>query len=203
MDGATLRAGSVAAVRRIRNPVALARRILDDGRHVMMAGEGAAHYARQLGMGRCSEKSLIVARQRRRWQQAQGTVGAVAADVDGRVAAATSTGGMFGKLPGRVGDSPLIGCGTFADMIGAASCTGVGEAIIRAVLGKTAVDLLHRRLDPRFAALRAIKVLERATGSEGGIILVDRGGRLGYAHNAPSMPVYAISGVRGRSVCTT
>lgn len=198
MDGDTLRAGAVAAIGRIKNPVILARHVLEEGRHVLLVGAGAMKYARQIGMPRCSERSLVVARELRRWQRAQGTVGAVAADVDGRVAAATSTGGMFGKRPGRVGDSPLIGCGTFADALGAASCTGVGEAIIRVVLGKTAVDLLHKNIHPRLAAKRAVATLERATGAEGGVILVDARGRLGYAHNAASMPVCAIAGKQGR-----
>lgn len=200
MDGSTLRAGAVAAVSRIRNPVILARRILDEGRHVLLVGAGATDYARQIGMRRCSERALVVGRELKRWQQSQGTVGAVAVDFDGKVAAATSTGGLSGKLPGRVGDSPLIGCGTYADSWGAASCTGAGEAIIRVVLGKSAVDLLRRHIHPRVAARRVISALQRDTGAEGGVILVDRRGLLGCAHNASSMPVCFIAGVRGRPV---
>ncbi|MHB8346850.1 MAG: isoaspartyl peptidase/L-asparaginase [Acidiferrobacterales bacterium] len=121
MDGSSMRAGAVAAVRRIRNPVALTRRILEDGRR------GGA-------------------------------------DVQGRVAAATSTGGMFGEPPGRVGDTPLIGRGTCPDPAGAASCTGTGERIIRVVMGKYAVDQIHGRASPQAAARRAVMRLQHATG---------------------------------------
>ncbi len=200
MDGASMRAGAVAAVRRVHNPVVLARLILEDGRHLLLVGDGAAGFATRLGMRRCSESSLVVAQQQRRWQQAMGTVGAVAADVHGRVAAASSTGGTFGKLPGRVGDTPLIGCGTYADAVGAASCTGTGEAIIKVVMGKVAVDLLQGKAGPQFAARRAIAALQRVTGCQGGVIVADRYGRLGHAHNTQSMPVCSVAGMRGRPV---
>ncbi|MDA8362237.1 MAG: isoaspartyl peptidase/L-asparaginase family protein [Gammaproteobacteria bacterium] len=200
MDGARMRAGAVAAVRRIRNPVTLARRILEDGRHLLMVGEGAARYAKLLGVPRCSEASLIVAQQLHRWRAAVGTVGAVAVDFHGRVAAATSTGGTFGKMPGRVGDTPLIGCGTYADSAGAASCTGAGEAIIRVVMAKAAVDMLHGRTGSRSAARRAVALLQRVPGGRGGVIVADSHGRLGFAHNTESMPVCLVSGMRGRPV---
>ena len=200
MDGGSMRAGAVAAVRHIQNPVALARRILEDGRHLLLVGDGAVRYARKLGVRSCSEASLVVTQQLRRWQAAVGTVGAVAADVRGVVAAATSTGGTFGKLPGRVGDTPLIGCGTFADAMGAASCTGVGEAIIRVVMGKSAVDLLQGRTGPQSAAQQAIALLQRVTQSQGGVIVVDRQGRFGRAHNTKSMPVCFVGGMRGRPI---
>ncbi len=187
MDGTALRAGAVAAVRRIRNPVALARKVLEDGRHVLLAGDGALAFARSMGVAECPEADLIVERQRRRWQERHGTVGAVAVDRDGRVAAATSTGGLFDKLPGRVGDSALIGCGTYADEAGGVSCTGLGEAIIRVVLGKTAVDLLRAGLSPHDAATRAMALLQEKTGAEAGLILVDRHGGIGFSHNATHM----------------
>lgn len=187
MDGATLRAGAVAAVRFMRNPVMLARKVLEDGRHVLLVGEGALSFARMAGVSECAEEDLIVERQRARWRDTHGTVGAVAVDKNGRIAAATSTGGLFAKLPGRVGDSALIGCGTYADEGGGVSCTGLGEAIIRVVLGKTAVDLLKAGYEPQEAAERAIAILKEKTGAEAGLILIDPHGGIGFAHNATHM----------------
>jgi len=194
MEGASLRAGSVAAVSGIRNPIKLARRILEDGRHVLFAGEGALLFAREVGFPECSPDSLIVESERRRWESKHGTVGCVAVDASGKLAVATSTGGIFNKLPGRVGDSPLIGCGTYADDHGAVSCTGQGEGIIRVVLAKAAVDLLKNGLDSQSAAKQAIDLLAAKTESKGGLILIDRHGKIGYARNTTHMPVCAITG---------
>jgi beta-aspartyl-peptidase (threonine type) len=194
MDGSTLSAGAVAAVGGIKNPVALARRVLEDGRHLLLAGEGARLFARRIGFAECDPRSLITDEQLRRWRNKHGTVGCVALDVFGRTAAATSTGGTFDKLPGRVGDSPLPGCGTYADENGAASCTGDGEAIIRVLLAKTALDLLGTGSDPADAGRRAIARLEEKTGGRAGLILLDRQGRFGWARNTAAMPVCALSG---------
>jgi len=142
MDGDSLRAGAVAAVQGIKNPIKLARRVLEDGRHVILAGEGALMFAREIGFPQCSPESLIIEHERKRWAEKHGTVGCVVLDANGKIAVATSTGGIFNKLPGRIGDSPLPGCGTYADDRGGVSCTGSGEAIIRVVLGKTAIDFL-------------------------------------------------------------
>lgn len=193
MEGGMLRAGAVGAVRNIRNPIRLARRVLEDGRHVLLVGEGAGRFARQVGSEECPPEQLITDRQRARWQAMQGsdvgTVGAVAWDGGGGIAAATSTGGLLGKRVGRVGDSALIGCGTYGDgLLGAASATGNGEAIIRVVLAKTAVDLLRGDCSPSDAARMAIEILQERGLGEGGIILVDRRGQWGYASNAPFMP---------------
>jgi L-asparaginase / beta-aspartyl-peptidase len=188
MDGATARAGAVAAVRRIRNPVRLARRVLEHGRHVLLVAEGAARFAREAGIPECREEDLVTDAQRRRFER-HGTVGAVALDRDGRLAAATSTGGTAGNLPGRVGDSALIGCGTYADEVGACSCTGIGEAIVRVVLAHTATELLRAGQSPDGAAQRAIALLADRTGSEAGLILVDRLGRIGHAHNCEHMAI--------------
>ncbi|MFQ5881032.1 MAG: isoaspartyl peptidase/L-asparaginase family protein [Candidatus Methylomirabilales bacterium] len=192
MEGQAMRAGAVGAVRNIRNPVRLSRRILEDGRHVLLVAEGAHRFARDVGMEACTSEELVEDRQRQRWQAmrdtAFGTVGAVALDRGGGIAAATSTGGILGKRPGRVGDSALIGCGTYADqLLGAASATGNGEAIIRVVLAKTAVDLLAGECHPLDAARTAIGILERRTQGEGGIIVLDRKGRISHAHNTPCM----------------
>jgi beta-aspartyl-peptidase (threonine type) len=189
MEGQSCRAGSVAAVSRIKNPIKLARRIMEDGRHVMLAGEGALLFARQIGFPECPSESLVVDHRRKSWQDKHGTVGCVAVDSHGQLAVATSTGGIFDKLPGRVGDSPLIGCGTYADGYGAASCTGDGEAIIRVVLAKSAVDLLKAGADPQTAVEEAVALLAARTGSTGGLILIDSQGKIGYARNTTHMPV--------------
>jgi L-asparaginase / beta-aspartyl-peptidase len=195
MEGSTFRAGAVGAVRTVQNPILLAKAALEDGKHVFFVGEGAERFAREKGIPLLSPEALISARQRQRWQEAQtkgepGTVGAVAFDKAGRLAAATSTGGMFDKRPGRVGDSAIIGAGTYADdTLGAASATGVGEAIIGTTLTRTAVEFLHDGVDPTQAARRAIELLQRRTSSEAGLIVIDALGRIGYAHNAPAMSV--------------
>jgi beta-aspartyl-peptidase (threonine type) len=195
MEGQSLRAGAVAAVSGIKNPIKLARRIMEDGRHVMLAGKGASLFAKQIGIPLCAPKSLIVEREKRRWQSKHGTVGCVAFDAKARIAVGTSTGGIFNKLPGRVGDSPLIGCGTYADDYGAASCTGEGEAIIRRVLAKYAVDSLQGDSDPQSVAKIAIDYLEdRRIGGTGGIIMIDHWGRIGFARNTSHMPVCYITG---------
>ncbi len=195
MDGSNLSAGAVAAVKGVQNPIKLARAILDDGRHVLLAGEGAREFARQSGVALCSTEALITPRQHERWAARYGTVGCVARDADGGIAAATSTGGIFGKLPGRVGDSALIGCGTYADGSGGVSCTGIGEAIIRVVLGKTALDLITKDdLPPDQAVHKALALLEAKTGSEAGLVMIDSSGRIGYARNTSHMPVCVVTG---------
>ena len=189
MDGSTLRAGAVAVVSRVRHPIELARAIMEDGRHVLLAGCGAETMARSCGLALCEPKELVTARQHELWKQrsaagATGTVGAVAVDRRGHVAAATSTGGLFYKLPGRIGDSAVIGAGTFADdTLGAASATGQGEAILRVALAKTVTDALGHGNDPMVASHLGIRVLRERTGAAAGIIVVDRFGRIGHSHN--------------------
>ena len=194
MEGDHLQCGAVAAVSRLANPVALARRVLEDGRHVLLVGEGAHAFARAVGIPECDPALLVTDRQRQRLATHgdgdRGTVGAVALDRHGTVAAATSTGGMVGKRPGRVGDSALIGCGTYADStLGGVSCTGSGEAIIRVVLARRALDYLKEADDPDYAAKVAVDLLVEEGRGEGGLILVDWRGRVGYAQSTPLMPV--------------
>jgi len=204
MEGDRLRCGAVAAVSRIANPVALARRVLEDGRHVLIVSDGALAFARAHGVSECEPERLITERQRRRWAALNardaparpapvgetGTVGAVALDRHGTIAAATSTGGTAGQLPGRVGDSPLIGCGTYADSsLGGVSCTGDGEAIIRTVLARRALDFLKEAGEPEYAARVAVDLLVDEGRGQGGLILLDWRGRLGFAHSTPLMPV--------------
>ena len=196
----TLEAGAVAAVSGIRNPIRLARKVLEDGRHVLLAGRGAGDFARDAGIPSVPPETLVTPAQHERWKQSHGTVGCAALDRAGRLAAGTSTGGTPLKLPGRVGDTPLIGCGTYGNGDGAASCTGQGEAIIKVVLAKTSVDLLTSGRAPMEAARQAVDLLARRTGAQAGVILVDRVGVVGYAHNAEEMPVCHI--VEGEEAVT-
>jgi beta-aspartyl-peptidase (threonine type) len=200
MEGTTLRVGAVGAVRDVRNPIVLAKTIMEAGRHVFLVGNGAERFARVQGFPVASRDELVTERQLRRWQLAQtkgepGTVGAVALDRFGCMAAATSTGGIFNKQPGRVGDSAVVGAGTYADdTLGAGSATGDGEAIIRATMTRTAVELLRDGRDPTQAAKITVDLLRQRTGGEGGIILIDALGRVGYAYNAPAMSVAFLLG---------
>jgi len=200
MDGATLRAGAVGAVRNLRNPIFLARAVMEAGRHVFLVGDGAERFARAQGFPVATREELVTVRQLQRWQAAQtagepGTVGAVALDEAGHLAAATSTGGIFNKQPGRVGDSAVIGAGTYADdTLGAGSATGDGEAIIRSTLTRTAIELLRDGRDPTQAARVAVNFLQKRTGGEGGVILIDALGRVGYAYNTPAMSVAFLAG---------
>jgi beta-aspartyl-peptidase (threonine type) len=190
MEGDRLECGAVAAVNRVANPITLARHVLEERRHVLLVAEGAHAFARSVGVPECDPASLITDRQRARLAaHSRGTVGAVALDRHGTVAAATSTGGMAGKRPGRVGDSALIGCGTYADSsLGGVSCTGSGEAIIRVVLARRALDYLKEADDPDYAAKVAVDLLVEEGRGEGGLILVDWRGRVGYAQSTALMP---------------
>ena len=195
MEGDRLGCGAVAAVSRVANPITLARRVMEDERHVLLVGEGAHRFARAAGLPECDPATLITDRQRERLAGhaaagSRGTVGAVAVDRGGTVAAATSTGGMVGKRPGRVGDSALIGCGTYADStLGGVSCTGAGEAIIRVVLARRTLDALAGHGEPERAAREAVELLVRDGRGEGGLILVDARGRVGHATSTPLLPV--------------
>ena len=217
MEGDRLGCGAVAAVSRVASPVSLARRVLDEGRHVLLVAEGAHAFAREVGLPECDPQSLITPRQRERLArliatsdprrraaasraavgaassgtgESPGTVGAVALDRHGTVAAATSTGGILGKRPGRVGDSALVGCGTYADStIGGVSCTGDGEAIVRVVLARRALDYLRDADDADYACRVAVDLLVEEGRGEGGLIVVDWRGRTAFAYSTPLMPV--------------
>lgn len=193
MDGATLRAGAVAAVSGIRNPVTLARKVMDASPHVMLVGVGAYEFAQRYEIETCEPAALIVPEQRAHWEKHHGTVGAVALDAHGHLAAVTSTGGVFDKLPGRVGDSPLIGCGTYADAHAAVSCTGLGEDIIRTTLARHAAYLCEQGMQAAAAARAAIAYVTEKTRGEVGLILMDGRGHAGFARNSVNMPVCAIS----------
>jgi len=195
MDGSDLRAGAAALVRTVRHPVLLARALMEDGRHVFLAGPETDAFADRSGLVRCSPDELVTDRQRQRFERhlrahGEGTVGAAAMDRSGHVAAATSTGGLSCKSPGRIGDSAIIGAGTYADdSLGAASATGDGEAIMRVALAKRVVDSLGDGAEPSHAARRALRYLEQRVGGHGGIIVVDARGRVAHAYTTPHMTV--------------
>lgn len=214
MDGRALSVGAVAGVELIKNPISLARQVLNSP-HVLLVGRGAEQFARERGIDRCTFEELCTERQYQRWQQSRaeltsepeepgfirrelsslaareeekhGTIGAVALDRNGALAAATSTGGIHNKYPGRVGDSPLIGCGYYADEFAAVSCTGDGEDFVRLMIAKRAADFVAQGYTASEAAQRAIAFLsERARGT-GGVILVDQRGGIGFAWNSQNM----------------
>jgi beta-aspartyl-peptidase (threonine type) len=249
MDGGRMKAGGVACVERLRNPIQAARLVLEKSPHVYFVGEGAERFAAAHGMTLIDNADLVLDRERERLAQAQArhaagladetfsgqilrddktpetafranadanntpgapgldsqtwesrnpppspgfdshdTVGAVAIDGRGNLAAATSTGGTLNKTPGRVGDSSLIGCGCYADNLAAAvSLTGWGEPIMKLVLGKWATDRVAAGSAPEIAAREAISYLYNRLGGHGGIILLGPDGRFGIAHNTPAM----------------
>jgi len=202
MEGDRLQCGAVAALVGVANPISAARKVLESRRHVLLVGGGALEFARSVGIPECDPASLVTDRQRKRHAELArkpvppggGTVGAVALDRSGTIAAATSTGGTPGKLPGRVGDSALIGCGTYADSsLGGVSCTGDGEAIIRVVLGHRTLRYLKDADDPDYAAKVAVDLLVEEGGGQGGLILIDWRGRPGHATSTRLMPVAIMS----------
>lgn len=211
MDGTTLRAGGVCALPPFKHPIAIARCVMDS-KHVLLAGEGAARFAVQHGFERADPASMTTELARERLAAARakdtaesgagGTVGAVARDASGRVAAATSTGGMVNKLAGRVGDSPILGAGTYADdAVAACSTTGHGEAMIRVCLAKTIVDAAYAS-NPEAAARAALEQMHARTGGTGGAIVAGRDGSLGLARTTRTMSWAAVTcdGVRASSV---
>jgi len=192
MDGEDLRAGAVAAVRRIRNPVLAARLVMEKTRHVLLAADGAERFASKHGL-HLEDPSYFATEARRAALQRNlknhhGTVGAVALDADGNLAAATSTGGYTGKLPGRIGDSPLIGAGTYADNRACAvSGTGLGEAFIRAAVAyDMAARMRYRGVSLAAAASAALRNVKQL-GGDGGLIAVDRRGNVALPFNSEGM----------------
>jgi beta-aspartyl-peptidase (threonine type) len=209
MDGSTLRAGGVGCVERLKNPIRAARKILSESPHVYFVGEGAEQFAAEHGVALCRNEDLVVAREVERLREYQelasrgsandgedlfapsishDTVGAVALDRGGNIAAATSTGGTLNKAPGRLGDSSLIGCGCYADNLSAAaSTTGWGEPIMKLVLAKWTADRVSAGNLPEWAAQEAMNYLKQRLNGHGGIIVLNAQGQFGIAHNTPRM----------------
>lgn len=215
MDGSTLRAGGVGCVERLRNPIRAARKILSESPHVYFVGEGAEKFAAEHGVPLCKNEDLVIPREIERLRKYQAelaardakqdgndlfapesddvtvshdTVGAVALDRNGNVAAATSTGGTLNKAPGRLGDSSLIGCGCYADNdSAAASTTGWGEPIMKLVLAKWTADRIAAGNMPEWSAQEAMNYLKQRVNGHGGIIVLNREGHIGISHNTPRM----------------
>ncbi len=218
MDGRALKFGSVAAVQCVRHPITLARKIMELSPHCMLVGAGALEFARSIRMETVTTMELLVDKELERWKRikgerrfdqrrmfegdlrrgSHGTVGAVALDLDGSIAAGTSTGGTANKLPGRVGDSPLIGCGTYADnCCGGASATGLGESLMRAMVAREACAGLGQGMGVMEAASMAVARLAERVDGLGGVIVIRPDGEIGHAHNTPFMAVGSVDG-RGR-----
>jgi beta-aspartyl-peptidase (threonine type) len=189
MSGADLSAGSVAAVTRVRHPIALARAVMDSTPHVMLAGPAAELVAEAGGLELCVLDWFVTERQRERWMATKGTVGAVALDARGHLAAATSTGGVRGQLPGRVGDSPLIGSGTYADdVVCAVSATGDGELIIRTTLAAEVAALIrHGGASLEEACDHALRERIAPLGGDAGLIAIDAAGNVAMPANTSVM----------------
>ncbi len=242
MDGATLAAGAVAGIERIKNPIVLARAVLASP-HVLLLGAGAEQFATESNIALCDPAELVTPSQRARWQRGyregedvnvdsiaeqslpavevkqgggnkrqnghkapiaihaddtkHGTVGAVALDVHGNMAGGASTGGIAAKHPGRVGDTPLVGCGFYAENgVGGVSSTGRGEDYIRLVLARRAAEYMGHGMPAQAAATAAIRLLSERVGGLGGLIVLDGAGRVGYARNTSSMAhAYIVEGM--------
>ena len=206
MDGATREAGAVAALQDFANPVRVARGVMEKTPHVMLAGAGAVEFARQydfeevedpagyytLPVGVTSDDVSDIA---------HGTVGAVAMDVSGRLAAATSTGGTFGKLQGRIGDTPLIGPGTWADEHIAVSCTGIGEHIIRAG-GASSIAFRYKSGVPLDDAVQEMLDEVKRLGGDAGVIAVTRDGSIAMPYNSEGMKRASVSSMTDLKVLT-
>lgn len=207
MDGSAWRTGAVAGVSGVKNPIHLARLVMDKSQHVMLIGTGAVKFGKVHGVDLAPDKYFIVPKRVKQWREAKlkdkvvldhsalkvekkmGTVGAVAMDVHGNLAAATSTGGMVNKKFGRVGDTPIIGSGTYADNATCAvSATGFGEQFIRTVLAKHVAEIIrYKKVSASIAAKEAIDYFVQSVNGHGGIIVVDRIGRMAAAHSTPTM----------------
>lgn len=208
MDGETLNIGAVGAIERVRHPISLARRIMADCEHAFLVGHGAETFAEQIGFPRCDLEELLTgahllaadgtARPRSPKkpdeQEVMGTVGAVARDRHGNLAAAVSTGGTANKRSGRIGDSPLVGSGAYADNWSAAAvATGYGEALMKIVISRRVCELVGAGLAAQDACQAAIQILAQRVQGQGGIIAIDARGNVGHAFNTVAMPyAYAV-----------
>lgn len=203
MNGPSMDAGAVAALRNFPNPIRIARRVLECTDHILLAGQGCEDFAHSQGFETVPTEALLTPRELKRLEQLmedqkfktphafgkkRGTVGAVAMDINGNIAAGTSTGGTPKKIPGRVGDSPLIGCGTYAENgIGGISCTGWGESIMKVMLAKEVADQMRSGADAQAAAENALSILKKRVDGLGGVICIDSNGKIGMFFNTPRM----------------
>jgi L-asparaginase / beta-aspartyl-peptidase len=202
MEGGNLRYGALAAAQGLRHPISVARQILNIG-PLLLSGEGVTRFGEAHGAELCDPAELITQKARKEWEETEqqmreqrqaeaggsDTVGCVALDADGLIAVGTSTGGEDHNPPGRVGDSAQVGCGFYAEStLGGCAMTGIGEAIMQVVLAKTVVEFLAAGLHPDDAAKQAIDLLGQRVKGEGGCIVIDHNGQVGWAHNSTDMP---------------
>lgn len=195
IEGGALRFGAITVAQGLPHPISVARALLEQQNTRLLAGRGAEQFAAAIGAERCDPAELITAKQRAAWQEqrqaaaaSHDTVGCVALDARGTIAAGTSTGGEVGLPVGRVGDSPLPGSGYYAEnSLGGCSSSGNGEQLMQVVLAKTVIELLGAGLSADEAAQAAIDTLGERVGGEGGCIVVDRTGSVGWAHNSSQM----------------
>lgn len=223
MLGEGLKTGNVTCIRRVKNPVQVARKVLEETDHALLSGEGALKFARLLGF---PDYDPVTESRRRDWQEKRaallkdkrparsrlaklvhrdpefggGTVGAVALDRKGRIAAATSTGGVTLKLPGRVGDTPVPGAGNYASLAGAVSATGLGELMMRFLTAKAVCDRIGAGLSAQQAVDRSLSAMAREVGSEAGVIALDAEGRMGIGHGTAAMPHGYFTSADGKAV---
>lgn len=191
MDGKTLASGAVSAVKGIANPIKLSRLVMEKTEHLCLTAEGASRFAKAMGVPEVEEESLKTDYSRKRWVEnlapgsnpvesqmgKMGTVGAVAIDSQGNVASATSTGGMLNKMVGRVGDTPCVGCGAYADnLFGAASPTGHGEAIMKVTLCRLILFHMEQGMSPEKAADTALDYMKTRVRGIGGVVVVNSSG---------------------------
>ncbi len=205
MHGKTLDVGAVACLQNYLNPISIARKVMEKSEHVLLSGVGAARFAREYGFKPCPANALIIPRELSRWKKMYAhddlspkkknkenfgdTVGVVAMDKNGVIAVGTSTGGTPHKYPGRIGDSPIIGSGLYADNdIGGVAVSGWGEGIMRIVLAKSVIDLMVRNGgNPSMAARQGVALLKNTVKGSGGVIALNAMGEIGVAFNTPRM----------------
>ncbi len=211
MEGGSLRFGAVAAVQNVPHPISLARQVMERTEHCMLVGDGAKRFAESIGMELVPTETLLVGRERQRLEEIRkdkgfharqvfaekgekkGTVGAIALDRNGNIAAATSTGGTPNKLAGRVGDSPLVGCGTYADNRSAGvSASGYGESLMKTVIARRVCERVEAGMSVDGAASEAIRYLGERVQGLGGVIALDKEGNPAFEHNTPHMAVSII-----------
>ena len=192
MDGSLRTAGAVSIVKKVKNPITLAKKIMEHGKHVHLGGYGALIFAEECGMDLMPDDYFIVQRQiddlNEEKSYGHGTVGCVALDSAGRLASATSTGGISNSLPGRVGDSCMIGAGCYADDVCASSCTGDGEVIMTNVIAhKVALLMELTEMTLKEACDFIVNNTERVIQGDVGVISVDRNGNVAFSFNCDRM----------------
>lgn len=197
MDGNRLESGAVMAVRDLVHPISLARYVLERTSVAQVVGDGARKlYHEMIKSGYRKEdepgRTRIIKK-----AESCDTVGALAVDEFGRIAAGSSTSGWPGKLSGRVGDSPVIGSGLYANEIAGACCTGKGEQILRIVMGRMAVLFVEQGMSVKEAAIETMNMLKQKTSGEAGLIMVDSSGEVSLGYDTPHMPVAIIQGYSG------